>query len=86
MQYLIFENNDKAKVRSFQIAIEQGCSDDVTMFWFLVINKPQGIESALQIPDGEEDKLTIQEQNELVSQEYMDVNGWFPSRPQILNS
>ena len=81
MKYLIYKDNQQAKSRSFEIALEQGCTDDVTMFWFMVINKPQSIESAMQIPDGEENKLTIEEQSKLVTQEYMENNGWFPKRP-----
>lgn len=86
MQYLIYPNHAEAEARSFDIATEQGCTDDVTMFWFGIVDHPTNGESAMQIPEGEEDKLTEQEQSELVSQEYMDVNGWFPPIPPMIEN
>jgi hypothetical protein len=83
MQYLIYPNHQDAVNRSFDIATEQGCTDNVTMYWFGVINHPTNNEAAMQIPEGEENKLTSQEQSQLVSQEYMDGNGWFPPFPTI---
>ena len=85
MQYLIYINNQEAKYRSFNIATEQGCSDDPTAYWFNVINHPTNGEAAMCIGEGEEDKLTIEEQSKLVSKEYMDINGWFSSSIPIIN-
>lgn len=78
MQYLIYPNHQEAKIRSFQISSEQGCSDNVTTYWFRVVNHPTNGESAMEIGDGQENKLTSQEQSELISQQTMDDNGWFP--------
>ena len=83
MQYLIYSNHQQAEDRSFDIATEQGCSDYITMYWFNVMNHPTNGESAMCIGEGEENKLTIEEQNELVSQLYMDINGWFPPSPPL---
>ena len=74
MQYLIYNTIEQATARTRQIAIEQGCSG-VTIYWFSMIEK--GIQAALEIPDGEEDKLTEQEIESLKSEEYMIENGWF---------
>ena len=81
MTYLIYQDIQSAKDRSFQIADEQECTDDVTMYWFTVINHPTNLEGAMCINEGEENKLTSQEQSELVNQQYMDDNGWFPPLP-----
>ena len=83
MQYLIYSNHQQAEDRSFDIATEQGCSDYVTSYWFNVVDHPTNGEAAMCIGEGEEDKLTIEEQNELVSQLYMDINGWFPPSPPL---
>ena len=37
----------------------------------------------MQISEGEEDKLTLEEQSQLVSQQFMDDNGWFPPMPSF---
>jgi len=84
MEYLIYQDLQSAKDRSFQIADEQGCTDDVTMYWFTVISHPTNGEGAMCIGEGEENKLTTQEQSELVNQQYMDDNGWFPPLPPNL--
>lgn len=83
MKYLIYLNHQQAEDRSFDIATEQGCTDDATMFWFNVADHPTNGEAAMCIGEGEEDKLTVEEQNQLVSQFYMDINGWFPPSPPL---
>jgi hypothetical protein len=81
MQYLIYPSHELAVQRSYNIASEQGCTDDVTAYWFVIVDHPTNGESAMQILEGEEDKLTPEEQSQLVSQQFMDDNGWFPLIP-----
>jgi len=81
MQYLIYPSHELADQRSYDIADEQGCTNNVTTHWFGIVDHPTSGESAMQIIEGEEDKLTVEEQSQLVSQQFMDDNGWFPPIP-----
>lgn len=81
MQYLIYNTKAAAQSRTAQIATNLGCGKnpaDVTKYWFGVIEHPTNIpQSALMIPEGEEDKLTTTERNALKSEDFMTQQGWF---------
>lgn len=81
MNYLVFENKILAKNRSSEIAISLGCgsnSNDVTSEWFGVLEHPTTKKGGLIINLGEEDKLTDEEVNKLLTEEFMRQEGWFP--------
>ena len=77
MKYLTYNTKDDALSRSQEIAIEQGCTNSITSHWFGVIEHPTTLEGAMQIPDGEESKLTDIEINNLKDYSYMENDGWF---------
>jgi hypothetical protein len=87
MQYLIFNTKAAAQSRTAQIATNLGCGkhpDDVTREWFGVIEHPANIpQSALCIPEGEEDKLTLQERNILKDEAFMRQQGWFGNETNL---
>ena len=79
MMYLIFPTEQAAMDRSEQIAIAQGCTGDVTKYWFAwIVSYTNAPETALIVPDDEADKLTPAEITELKNQAYMEMIGWFP--------
>lgn len=79
MLYLIFPTEQAAKDRSEQIAVMNGCSGDVTTYWFgWVVSYTSAPETALMVPDDQTDELTPTEVTELKDQAYMESNGWFP--------
>lgn len=79
MMYLIFPTEQAAMDRSEQIAIAQGCTGDVTKYWFAwIVSYTNAPESAMMVPEDETDKLTPIEVTELKDQAYMEANGWFP--------
>lgn len=79
MFYLVFSTEQAAKDRSEQIAVMNGCSGDVTTYWFgWIVSYTNAPESALMVPEDETDKLTPIEVTELKDQAYMEANGWFP--------
>jgi hypothetical protein len=84
MLYLIFASEQDAIDASSQIAVEQGCTGDVTSYWFSWINHPTNGESALQVPEDQTSVLTEGEIASLQDQQYMDDNGWFPPAPAPL--
>jgi hypothetical protein len=81
MLYLIFASEQDAIDASSQIAVEQGCTGDVTSYWFSWINHPTNGESALQVT--ETSVLTEGEIALLKDQQFMDDNGWFAPPPPI---
>jgi hypothetical protein len=80
MLYLIFASEQDAIDASSQIAVEQGCTGDVTSYWFSWINHPTNGESALQVT--ETSVLTEGEIASLQDQQFMDDNGWFAAPPE----
>lgn len=83
MQYLIYNTKAAAQSRTAQIATNLGCgknANDVTKYWFGWIEHPTNIpQAALQIPEGEESKLTAQERVALKDEAFMIQQGWFPA-------
>jgi hypothetical protein len=83
MKYLIYGNEQDAKNRSEQIANEQGCSGNLTKYWFGWItsysNPPA---TAMIVPDDQTDLLNHSEQSLLQTNAQLEAMGWFP--PQIL--
>lgn len=77
--YLIYSNQSLAEDRSKQIAANEGCTNDITHYWFSTIvsytNPPF---AALEIPDNQTDLLTAFEISQLKDKAYMEANGWFP--------
>jgi hypothetical protein len=82
MLYLIFASEQDAIDASSQIAVEQGCTGDVTSYWFSWINHPTNGESALQVPEDQTSVLTEGEIALLKDQQFMDDNGWFAAPPE----
>jgi len=79
MKYLIgFFIEGDAEMRSRVIAQEQGCFGDITEYWYGVYKHYARAEWALVIPQGEENKLTQEEQDDLKTQQECDDDGWFP--------
>lgn len=79
MLYLIFPTEQAAMDRSEQIAIINGCTGDVTKYWFgWIVSYTNAPETALMVPDNQTDELTPTEVTELKDQAYMEANGWFP--------
>lgn len=67
MLYLIFPTEQAAKDRSEQIAIAQGCTGNVTEYWFgWTTNETYW---ALMIPEDETDKLTQAEIDSLITEQ-----------------
>ena len=84
MLYLIFASEQEAIDASQQIAVEQGCTGDVTSYWFSWIQHPTNGEGALQVPEDQTSVLTEEEIAILKDQQFMDDNGWFPPAPAPL--
>lgn len=85
MKYLTFAEKADARSRTGTIATELGCGqqpEDITKYWFVLIEHPTPTDSALCIPEGEEDKLTADERLLLKSRSLMEAEGWF-SEPLI---
>lgn len=79
MMYLIFPTEQAAMDRSEQIAIMNGCTGDVTKYWFgWVVSYTNAPETALMVSEDQTDELTPTEVTELKNQAYMEANGWFP--------
>lgn len=75
--YLIFPTEQEALDRSEQIAIGQGCTGDITKYWFGTIVNPSTQQGAMVVPEEEESLLTPQEVDSLKDEQYMVANGWF---------
>jgi len=83
MKYLVgFETENEAKQRSEEIAIVEGCVGEVSKYWFGIIKHKDRDEWAMCIPEGEEDKITQNEQDLLKEHSELDLDGWFP---EIIN-
>lgn len=82
MKYLTGFNSEKA-AKDYSLAIGQnlGCHNDITVDWFKVIKHLTQDEWAFVVPEGEEHKLTMEEQGQLKDSEYMIENGWFSDLP-----
>lgn len=82
MKYILYSDKDEALKRSAEIASALGCGrqpEDVTRYWFEVIEHPETKEAAILIPDAaEETKLAAGEKTELKPQTDLDKGGWFP--------
>jgi hypothetical protein len=77
--YLIFQTLQLAKEKSIEVCLQQGCTDDVTTYWFNSIENQITLQGAIEVPDEQEYLLTPQEISELKTQQYMTENGWFPN-------
>lgn len=79
MMYLIYPTEVPAKDKSKQVAASEGCTNDITHYWFSTIvsytNPPF---AALEVPDDQTDLLTPSEVSQLKDKAYMEANGWFP--------
>lgn len=73
MKYLIFNTENELNTRNEQIALFQGCTGDVTQYWFGVIKHPDQDLWALCVDN--ESLLSEQEQSQLKTEEQM--TGWF---------
>lgn len=79
MKYLIYGNEQDAKNRSEQIANEQGCSGNLTKYWFgWVTSYSNPPATALIIPEDQTDKLNPSEQSLLQTQDQIKSMDWFP--------
>ena len=81
MMYLIFPSLQDALNRSQEICQQQGCTGDITTYWFGCIENQTTLEGAMEIPEGQEDVLLLQEISILQDQQYMVDNGWFQENP-----
>ena len=81
MKYLIFPSLQDALNRSQAICQQQGCTGDITTYWFGCIENQTTLEGAMQVPEGYEDVLTPQEISDLENQQYMVDNGWIQENP-----
>jgi len=66
MQYLICASHADAIAISARVAQEQGCTGDVTAYWFGVQDHPTDGRAAVLVLADEEDKLSPDERAELV--------------------
>lgn len=79
MRYLIYANEQDAKNRSEQIANEQGCSGNLTKYWFgWVISYSNSPATALIVPEDQMTKLDSSEQSLLQTQSQLESMDWFP--------
>lgn len=82
MKYLTgFTTESSAKDYSKAIAENQGCHGDITEYWFEVIKHKDRNEWAFVVPEGEENKLTTEEQARLQTFAELAADGWFPNPP-----
>lgn len=82
MKYLIYGNEQDAMNRSEEIAINQGCNNNITKYWFgWVISYTSPPSTALIIPDDQTNFLDSSEQSLLQTESQLEVMGWFPSPP-----
>lgn len=72
-----FLSEQSAINRSEEIANFQGCTRDVTRYWFRWFKHSSSDEWSLDIIDGHESLLTQDEQNACKTYIELDSNGWF---------
>jgi hypothetical protein len=79
MKYLIYGDEQDAKNRSEQIANEQGCSGNLTKYWFgWVTSYSNPPATALIVPEDQITKLDSSEQSLLQTQLQLESMDWFP--------
>ena len=81
MVYLIFSSLQEAQDRSQEICQQQGCTGDITTYWFSCIENQTTMEGAMVIPEDQESLLTPEEISELKDERYMEMNGWIEVSP-----
>lgn len=77
MKYLVFNSLETSNARNQQIAVNKGCSGNITNGWFNIIKHPEQELYALVIDD--ETTLTMQEKSELKLYDELNSEGWFVS-------
>lgn len=81
MKYILYPTKSDAQARSAEIATSLGCGrepEDVTRYWFGVLEHPDTKEAAIEIPDAqEENKLTGAEKTKLKLKDDLAKDGWF---------
>lgn len=79
MKYLIFTTEQDSLVRNEEIAITNGCTSDVTTYWFAwLVSYSNPPETAFCVPDNQIIYLTPSEVLQLKDEAYMEANDWFP--------
>lgn len=79
MKYLIYANEQDAKDRSEEIALNLGCNGQTTKYWFgWVTSYSNPPATALMVPENQEDKLNLSEQSLLQTQAQLESMDWFP--------
>jgi len=78
MKYLIFPTMHLALNKSQEICVSQGCTGDITTYWFGCIEHPITGKGTIQIPEDQQYLLTEEEILQLKDYQYMYDNGWFP--------
>ena len=78
MKYLIgFLSEESVKTRTYEVAHVQGCTDNITEFWFGWIEHPARVEFGLIVPENEQFRLTDEEQAALKTYSELEADGWF---------
>lgn len=87
MKYIIYADKDEALKRSAEIATALGCGrnpEDVTRYWFAVIEHPKTKEGAMAIVDAtDESKLAAGETTKLKLKSTLEQAGWFADAKAI---
>jgi hypothetical protein len=84
--YLVYSDLQSALDRSAKIASDLGCGqgkDDVTKYWYPVLENSLTKEAALKIETVEADgyaKLNVIEKASTTDKASLDLAGWFPAR------
>lgn len=82
MKYLIgYFQESVPLARSEEIACDQGCHGEITLYWFGVFQKYDAEEWGMAIPEDQEDKITQEEIDSLKTWEYLDDNDWWSPPP-----
>lgn len=81
MVYLIYSNEQDAKDRSEELAIEQGCNNNITKYWFgWITSHTNPPATAMMVSEDQIDKLNPAEQSLLQTQQQLESMNWFPPR------
>lgn len=84
-KYIVYPDKEEALKRSAEIAAALGCGknpEDVTRYWFMVVDHPTTKEGAMAIPDvASEDKLDASEKPKLLTEAQLKQAGWFEEKP-----
>ncbi len=82
MKYLIYINEQEAKDRSEEIALDLGCNGQTTKYWFgWITSYSNPSATALMIQEGQENNLNSSEQLLLQTQAQLESMDWFPPPP-----